>query len=168
MYTNLHWIETSPGALAIASRPRGGDWLDDEIREWRDHGVDQVVSLLTPPEATDLDLEREEQVCREYGVHYRNLAIEDRSTPDSEPEAARIVDAIVHDLAEGERVVIHCRQGIGRAGMIAAAVLIRLGWQAEAAIDRVSQTRNMPVPETAAQREWIERFAHPVLTRTDR
>ena len=56
MHTELHWVEApSFGRLAIAARPRGGDWLEDEIREWRDSGVDHVVSLLTPPEANDLD-----------------------------------------------------------------------------------------------------------------
>lgn len=44
------------GSLAIAARPRGGDWLDDELRGWRDSGVDVMVSLLEPDETIQLDL----------------------------------------------------------------------------------------------------------------
>src|SRR5438874_73719 len=140
MHTELHWVEApSFGRLAIAARPRGGDWLEDEIREWRDSGVDHVVSLLTPPEANDLDLEAEEQICRDHGIGFRKLPIEDRGIPQSEADAVRVIDAIVRDLSRGERVVIHCRQGIGRAGMIAASVLIHQAWDAKAAIAQVSR-----------------------------
>ena len=36
MHTELYWIP-GPwlGRLAIMPRPRGGDWLEDEIRSWR-------------------------------------------------------------------------------------------------------------------------------------
>ena len=36
-------------------RPRGGDWLEDEIQAWRRSGVGVVVSLLTPDEIADYD-----------------------------------------------------------------------------------------------------------------
>ena len=37
-------------------RPRGGDWLADEIRSLRACGVDVLVSLLTGEEVGELDL----------------------------------------------------------------------------------------------------------------
>jgi hypothetical protein len=43
MRTELYWIERPwRGRLAIMPRPRGGDWLDDEIQSWRRSGVDVV------------------------------------------------------------------------------------------------------------------------------
>ena len=47
MSPDLYWI-VGPwrGRLAIAARPRGGDWLDDELSGWRQAGIDVVVSLL--------------------------------------------------------------------------------------------------------------------------
>ena len=54
--------------------------------------------------------------------------------------------------------MIHCRQGIGRAAIVAAAVLMENGWTPEAAIQQISKNRGIPVPETPQQREWIERF----------
>jgi hypothetical protein len=57
MRTELYWIERPwRGRLAIMPRPRGGDWLDDEIQSWRRSGVDVVVSLLTREEESDLNL----------------------------------------------------------------------------------------------------------------
>ncbi len=57
MYTKLYWIDGPwRGKLAIAARPRGGDWIADEIASWRGSGVDVIVSLLTAEEERDLEL----------------------------------------------------------------------------------------------------------------
>ncbi len=37
-----HWA----GRLAIVTRPRGGDWLEDETAGWQQVGLDVIVSLL--------------------------------------------------------------------------------------------------------------------------
>ena len=51
MWTELYWVD-GPwlGKLALAARPRGGDWLEDEMANWRRAGIDTVLSLLTPEE----------------------------------------------------------------------------------------------------------------------
>src|SRR5215472_3508891 len=57
MKPDLFWIPGPwRGRLAVATRPRGGDWLEDELRSWREAGVDLSVSLLEPDEAAQLDL----------------------------------------------------------------------------------------------------------------
>jgi len=63
--TKLYWIKGPwPGKLALAARPRGGDWLEDEIAAWRDAGINAIVSLLTAEEEQELDLGRKAQVSR--------------------------------------------------------------------------------------------------------
>jgi protein-tyrosine phosphatase len=52
-------------------------------------------------------------------------------------------------------VAVHCRQGIGRSGMIAAGALMRSGVGADKAVDVVSAARGVAIPETAAQRYWL-------------
>ena len=43
MKTAPYWIDGPwPGRLAIVPRPRGGDWLEDEVRAWRQVGLDNV------------------------------------------------------------------------------------------------------------------------------
>ena len=41
------------------ARPRGGDWLADEMRALSEAGADILVSALTTDEANELDLARE-------------------------------------------------------------------------------------------------------------
>jgi hypothetical protein len=52
MRAELYRID--PGALSIMARPRGEDWLMNEIQAWQEAGVDVIVSLLTLEEQTEL------------------------------------------------------------------------------------------------------------------
>lgn len=160
MNPKLYWIDTLfPGRLAISARPRGGDWLEEEIEGWRMAGVDAVVSLLTPQETEDLELQRESKLSAAHGIQFISLPIEDRGVPASWSEASSVVADVSSLLHRGRNVAIHCRQGIGRSGMIAAAVLEAHGAPADDALGRVSRTRGLDVPETPEQREWIRQFA---------
>jgi protein-tyrosine phosphatase len=160
MRTEQYWIEGPwGGRLAIMPRPRGGDWLEDEVRSWRRSGVDVVVSLLTRDEIADMDLAQEDALSRANGIEFREFPINDREVPASQEAAARLVAQLGRYLAEGKRIAIQCRQGIGRAGLIAAALLVQAGIDAGMAIQRVSAARGCPVPETVEQVKWISDFA---------
>jgi protein-tyrosine phosphatase len=69
------------------------------------------------------------------------------------------VDQIVEALNAGKSVALHCRQGIGRSAMIAAAALISGGQDADTAISTIRRSRGLEVPETHAQRKWISDFS---------
>lgn len=160
MRTELYWIE-GPwlGRLAISPRPRGNDWLEDEVRGWKQAGVDVVVSLLTADEVVELALTEEEKFCHAHGLQFFSFPIIDRSIPASRNAALAFVIKTEALLAEGKNVTLHCRQGIGRAALIAICLLIAAGIEAEIAIQRVSTARGLPVPETMEQRKWAMDFA---------
>ena len=47
MLTEIYWIRLDqPGAIGVMPRPRGGDWLEDEIANLCRLGVTTLVSLL--------------------------------------------------------------------------------------------------------------------------
>ena len=153
-----------PGRLAIVPRPRGGDWLEDDVRAWRDAGFDAVVSLLTPEEMSSFDLEGEADACRAAGLEFWRFTIEDLSVPSSTPAAMKFFGKLEKVLLEGKRVGIHCRQGIGRSSIIAAGLLIISGIDPKIALDRVSAARGMPVPETSEQRNWVTGLARELTS----
>jgi protein-tyrosine phosphatase len=159
MTAELFWIDGPwPGRLAIALRPRGGDWLDDEIRAWREAGINTVASLLTEEESVDLGLAAERAVCEANGVGFRSLPIVDRSVPRSHTDTIEFLRELEGVLSRGANVAIHCRQGIGRSGLIAAALLIERGLTSDEAVRRVSHARRINIPETEEQRVWIDRL----------
>lgn len=75
--------------------------------------------------------------------------------PASTPDALALLRDIAATLEEGKTVAVHCRQSIGRSGLIAAGVLLTSGIKADKAIDVVSAARGQSIPETAAQLRWL-------------
>ena len=150
----------------MATRPRGGDWLEDEISGWRKAGLDVVVSLLEKNEAEQFELGREGAVAESKGVRFVSFPIPDRGVPASTREALALFNTIAATLIEGKNVAVHCRQGIGRSGLIAAGVLLTSGMGVEKAIEAVSTARGATVPETSTQLQWIKHLPsdHFVLT----
>jgi protein-tyrosine phosphatase len=62
-------------------------------------------------------------------------------------------------LKTGKNVAIHCRQGIGRSGLLAAASLMTSGIGAREAGDAVTKARGVTVPETPGQMQWLNQLA---------
>ncbi len=140
-------------------RPRGGDWLEGEVRAWGRAGVNVVVSLLVADEVADLGLADEGTLCVANGIHFLSFPIPDRNIPDSQDTFAALVTDIGGQLACGETIAVHCRQGIGRAATVAICVLLSAGMEVENAIRHVSAARGCSVPETVEQRQYVEEFA---------
>lgn len=160
MWTQLYWVGGPwAGKLALASRPRGGDWLDDEMAGWRGSGLDTVLSLLTSEEERTLDLTDEAKQVKAQGMEFLSLPIPDREVPSSQARVAATLDQLNVHLSSGKNVVIHCRQGIGRSGLVAACLLVTSGLDPVSAVQKVSDARGVPVPETQDQRRWIDHYA---------
>src|SRR5271154_6066901 len=142
MATKLYWAEGPwPGKLALAARPRGNDWLEDEIAAWRREGIDTVFSLLTSEEETDLGLTDEANQVNARGMKFMSFPIPDREIPDSDTKVAAALEKLDADLSAGKNVVVHCRQGLGRTGLIAAGLLVMKGFGPEAAVKSLSASR---------------------------
>jgi protein-tyrosine phosphatase len=160
MRKELYWLDGPwPGKLAVAPRPRGGDWLEDDIASWKRAHIDAVVSLLTPDEERDMDLRDEGAEVRTQGMDFTSFPIPDRQIPRSEAKWAEVLERVDQALSTGKNVLVHCRQGIGRSGLVAACLLVKKGMSPGAAVESVSAARGMSVPETPEQRDWIDHYA---------
>jgi protein-tyrosine phosphatase len=156
----LYWIKTpAAGRLAISARPRGGDWLKDEIEGWREQGIDVVVSLLTASENAELELKDEGQFSKARALRFVSFPIEDRNVPKSAAKLQELAAQINSEIQQGKNVAVHCRQGIGRSSLLSAAVLVAAGEDLDKAVTSIRDARGLEVPETTEQRKWLEQFA---------
>lgn len=155
MHPSLFTIErTGPGRLSTMSRPRGGDWLADEMRGLADGGVDVLVSLLSDPEIIELGLAEEGNAAGAAGLAFHRLPTPDMHVPELTATLA-LAGTLRSRLGEGAGVAVHCRAGIGRSSTLAAAVMVLEGLAPSEAWERISAARGMQVPDTAAQRDFI-------------
>lgn len=154
------------GQLAIVTRPRGGDGLEDELRGWEDGGLDVIVSLLPASEAGELGLAEEATLAKTHGLQFVHFPIQDFSVPPSREATLSLIEKLDEALTSGQNVGIHCREGIGRSATIASSLLVLRGIEPEEALNRVATARGRAVPDTREQREWIINFARYLAAAT--
>ena len=154
------------GKLAIATRPRGGDWLDDEAAGWLRAGLNVIVSLLEDDEAAQLGLALEGGAASACGIQFVSFSIPDRGVPSSVSDSLLLIKKISSQLESGRNVAVHCRQGIGRSGLIAASLLASSGMELESAIQTVSFVRGLTIPETPEQLRWLRQLPIEKLVST--
>jgi protein-tyrosine phosphatase len=121
--------------------------------------VGVLVCLLTKEEVAEVGLTEEAAACVACGIQFVSFPIPDRGTPSAGQETLGALRALADLLAQEKAVAIHCRQGVGRSALVAAGVLALLGTLPGAAFDRIAHVRGCPVPDTAEQRDWLEKFA---------
>lgn len=158
-----------PGRLGLTFAPgkksdgADGLWerdLDADLQRLREeYGAEVLVSLMERIEYPYLGVPNLFQKAEEQGLEVLHLPIPDGGVP-IDPEAERY-GTFVKDLAErleaGQTVVVHCRGGLGRSGMVAASVLVALDHPAVEALEIVRRTRKGAI-ETRGQEERIHFF----------
>ncbi|HKF48067.1 MAG TPA: hypothetical protein VKB38_11970 [Terracidiphilus sp.] len=153
---DIYWIKNDGEArLAIVARPRGDDWLEDEMRRMKENGIDTVVSLLEPLESLWLGLGEEERAAQRAGLEFLSYPIKDTQVPVNVGKFRQFITGLWERLAHGEAVGVHCRGCIGRATVTAACALIHLGWEPKRALEAIERARGTRVPDTPEQEAWI-------------
>ncbi len=160
MYTKIYWLHQYENntRLAIMARPRGGEWLEDEIVQFKKQHVNVIVSLLGPAEIAELGLKQQETLCQKHGIAYINYSIPDRDIPRSKEKTSALVSQLQALLSEGSSIAVHCRMGIGRSAIIAAAVLLQQGGKAGDILQHISKIRGVKVPDTDDQIRWLKQL----------
>ena len=125
----------------------------DTIVNW---GAAAVVTLLEQKELSLLRVERLGEEVRRRRLLWFHLPIIDVSTPDKsfEKNWNEACFELLRLLRNGSNVLLHCRGGLGRAGTIAARLLIELGTEPNIAIEDVRRARPGAI-ETKEQENYI-------------
>ena len=140
-----------------------GAWdrdLDTDLRTLRGWGASTVVTLM---ETHELELLRVpdlgERVSR-TGLRWWHLPIVDGGIPNRHFEHAwnRAGEDLRRRLLAGEGIVIHCRGGLGRTGIVAPRLLVEFGESPESALFRVRRARTGTV-ENWLQEEYVRDLA---------
>ena len=128
----------------------------DAIQRW---GATAVVSLITDEELDLLSVRGLPGAVRERYMEWWHAPIPDGWPPGPGFEDAWAVagEAVRDRLRLGFDVLVHCRGGLGRAGTVAARLLVELGASPDDAIRRVRKARSPLAIETTSQEAHVAR-----------
>ncbi|MCP4334765.1 MAG: tyrosine protein phosphatase [Gammaproteobacteria bacterium] len=149
-------IETiGSGFIAIMAYPGKEQDAASAIASLAHAGIRQVVSLLEPAEAAALGLEGEAQLVAAESMTFVSFPIPDMGLPASVYAFAGLARELYRQVTAGDNTLLHCRGGVGRSGLLAAAVLLHCGMDPHQACERVTHLRGLRVPETPEQGVWL-------------
>jgi len=120
-------------------------------------GVGVVVSLLCEDEQAELGLEDEGTICAKHEIEFVALPVQDRGVPENTSEFIAAVQRLVRLVRDGSGIAVHCRQSVGRAGLLAVSIAVACGVSLQTALDVVSEARGVTVPETNEQVDWLRK-----------
>jgi protein-tyrosine phosphatase len=86
-----------------------------------------------------------------FPIHDLNAPPLDRVQP--------LLNDLLRRLDDGEHLLVHCAAGIGRAGTLAACILVRLGMDVDDALALVRTSRPMAGPEVGPQLDLVKAVA---------
>ena len=144
--SHFRWL--LDGRLAGMGRPGLLGQAADDVAALIDAGVILLITLTEQPPPWEL--------LREVGLEARHLPVPDMGVP-SIAGALSACDAALAAMARGA-VVFHCQAGLGRTGTLLAALLTRLGRNADQAIAEVRRSHRGYI-QTEAQEQFLRRFA---------
>ena len=143
-----------------------GSWVRDlntDLDVIEDWGAAAVVTLIETQEIVVLGVTSISDAVTSRNMSWYHLPIPDVTAPNFKFEKQWLVlGAELRDLlSAGFDVLVHCKGGLGRAGMIAARLLIELGWKPEAAISEVRKVRPGAIETSDQERhlQTVERIA---------
>lgn len=160
----INWIpETilkTKGKLGLTNMPGNRQPRDKDLDELAEDGVQHIVCLQKPHEFQQISLP-ETVSERQQAIEARNMKflhepIGDFTAPTLQ-QAHRVVDEINQGLGAGETIVTHCFAGLGRAGTIAACVLVSHGYEGEAAVNIIRHHRKGAI-QTQGQFNFVLDF----------
>ena len=156
-------ITFCPGKVQPAAAT--GAWsreLDLDVQTIADGGAAAVLTLVEDHELAALKVTGLGGEVKRRHMDWLFAPIPDVSTPDAAFETAwrETGEGLRDRLRAGFDIVVHCKGGLGRAGMIAARLMVELGVPPDQAITEVRKVRPGAI-ETAAQERHV-RACRPV------
>jgi len=162
--------QEGPGEIGSTIAPgkhapgAAGEWrrnLDADLRRLRKRGATVPVCPLMDEELDFLDIPNLAERAQHVGLVARRFPFHDGGIPHESGQLDDLLDELVDDRQENARLVIHCRGGLGRSGLVAACLLLRLGLcqSAAEAIKKVREGRGPRAFETVAQEQSVEFYA---------
>ena len=130
--------------------------LEQDVQTIASWQAKAALTLMETKELERFGVVNIGEVMTRYQIQWYHFPIQDLCIPDKRIEDiwSEISAGLRATLVSGSNVLVHCRGGLGRSGMIAARILVELGWSPEPAVQKVREVRPGAI-ETNDQESFV-------------
>ncbi len=139
----ISWITEQ---IAVGKAP-----FQDEFLYLKNLGINAIVDVRS--EYCD-----DKELINKLGMKFLHLEIDDGYAPQKD-DLDKLFKFALPLLEKGERIFIHCQNGVGRSPLICIALLVKMGWQISEAVSQIE--RKYPFASFSLHQE---RFIYCELT----
>ena len=157
---NSYWV--IPGRLLAGEYPIGSDYSDARARlaRFREAGINHFIDLTEKGE-----LPAYRHLLPVY-TRYQTSPIADSRVPESATQVQALLSDIRAAVEAKHCVYVHCRQGIGRTGLVMGCYLADAAGDGKSAVKELNQlwqqserAKSWPtIPQTAEQADYVRRW----------
>jgi hypothetical protein len=158
--SNSYWV--IPGRLLAGEYPIGADYTDARARlaRFRDAGINYFINLTQEGE-----LPAYRHLLPVY-TRYQASPIADTCVPTGVNQVFELLSDIRVAVEAKRCIYVHCREGIGRTGLVVGCYLADAAGDGKSAIEELNQlwqqsgrAKSWPtIPQTAEQADYIRRW----------
>ena len=158
----LHALSVGEGILALCPLPGAGGDFQGDMAHLHDWQPGLVISMTTDVEHLAAGAASLGQDIQAMGCRWQHLPVPDYAPPtqDMLNQWPGISTLARQALRGGGRVLVHCRGGCGRSGMVVLRLMIEAGEPPDQALQRLRAVRPCAV-ETEPQMHWAVTGAGP-------
>ena len=158
------YLTMAPGKKQLTSRSRLAGWdrdVQEDLNTIKQHNVGLIIGLIEEHEYQSLQNAHLAETARQMGIQFLKYPTIDNTPFLNMQDIDQINDTIMRFLQAGQSVLIFCKGGLGRTGMLAACFLIRHGnLEADTAIRQVQKCRKSTIGRKQQQNFVRQYFVH--------
>ena len=130
--------------------------LEQDVQTIASWQAKAALTLMDTKELERFGVANIGEAMTRHQIQWYHFPIQDMCIPDKRIKDtwSEISVGLRSTITHGGNVLIHCRGGLGRSGMIAARILVELGWDPEPAIQKVREVRPGAI-ETTDQESFV-------------
>lgn len=136
--------------------------LSDSLTALKNAGAQAVITMMTTAELIENQADSIPSLCADLGMDWYHLPVEDGCAPQTPfAEAFAAQKPILLDLVTSSAtLVIHCHGGTGRTGLMAAILMLELGYASAEVKARIQHIRPKSLTSAVQVGYLVEHYSY--------
>lgn len=156
------------GQIFVFPAPSIGTVDNFAIEYLKEASIQCVVNLISDAEWLEFQGEKQQVLYAENAVDYIHYPIQDYGVPRDNNSFLKLVQTLHGYLTNGKNIGIHCVGGIGRSGLLAAALLYNQDFELNTLFEYMSVYRGKRMPDTTKQISWFREYVNTLNSNEDK